>query len=113
MLRIGELVGANQHLLGSVRGEKLLQVAAFKQARRECEFLVQLLPPLLAQRGGGDDEDASFAFSPVLADHDPGLDGFTQADLVGQDHARGEGGVQSEQCRVHLVGFRFDLGVKE
>ena len=71
------------------------------------------MPPLLAQRRGCDDEDAAFAFSPVLADYDPGLDGFTQANLVSQDHARGEGGAQSEQCRVHLVGFRFDLGVKE
>ena len=31
MLGIGELIGANQHLLGSIGGDQFLQVAAFKQ----------------------------------------------------------------------------------
>jgi hypothetical protein len=45
--------------------------------------------PLLAEIGRRDDEDAPFALSPFLGNDQSRLDGFTQANLVGEERTLG------------------------
>ena len=70
----------------------------------QAEFLAQLFTPLLYQSRWCDDEDALGHLShQVLFDHQPGFDGFAQADLVAQQTAP----AKATQCRLgdfYLVG---------
>ena len=63
---------------------------------RQVKFLSQLSRPLLAQSSGTNHDDPAFAFSPVLAQHQPGFDGFAQANFISEHNAFGQRRPQRE-----------------
>ena len=60
--------------------------------------------PLLAKIRRRDDEDAPFALGPFLGNDEARLDGFAEADLVGEQSAFGEGRMEREKRGVDLMG---------
>ena len=58
-----------------------------------------------------DDEDVAFALGPTLSNDEARLDGFSQAHFVSQDDALGQGALEGEQRRIHLVGVQVYLRV--
>ena len=44
--------------------------------RRQIEFFLKFVRPLLADGGGADDDQAALALRPLLAEHNPRLNGF-------------------------------------
>ena len=113
-LALGELVRADDDVRRLERAEVALldgRVVGlrFEDAAGQEELLGQLLMPLLAQVRGRDDEDAPLALRPFLREHEPGLDGLAEADLVGEQRALGEGRLEGEQRGVDLVRVQVDL----
>ena len=53
------------------------------------------------------------SLGPFLRQHQPGLDGLAEADLVGQQRAFGERRAESEQRRVDLMRIQIDLRVDQ
>jgi hypothetical protein len=88
-------------------------VPGLQDQRREKEFFLHLLGPLLAEVSGRDDKDAPPCFRPLLRQHQPGFDGFPKANLVGKDRSLGEGRLEGEQRRLDLVGIEIDLRVEQ
>ncbi len=60
----------------------LVIIPSLQDQRRKEEFLLDLLRPLFAEIGGCDDKDAPSTLGPILSKDEPGLNGFTQTDLV-------------------------------
>jgi hypothetical protein len=69
----------------------------------KAKLLLELQRPLLADGCGADDQETPPALRPELAHHDAGLDGFSEADLVGQDHPLRQGRVECEESRLDLM----------
>src|SRR5699024_6091130 len=110
-----ELVRADQHLSWTSidLGEQRILRLRVKDRRRNQELLIKLLLPLLTQARGRDDQNAAFALGPVLRDDDASFDRLAEADLVRQDHAGQERGLESEERRVDLVRLRLNLRVEQ
>ena len=72
----------------------------------EVEFLVEFLLPLLAQIGRAQDAEA-FDFSAIqqLAHDEQPLDGFADANIVGDEHPN-RGGAQGHERRHKLIDAR-------
>jgi hypothetical protein len=107
-LGLGELIGADDRLaaiegVGVALLSLLVVVLGLQDDRFERELVRQLLMPLLAQVGEDNDQDAALSLGPELGQHQPGLDGLAQPDLVGQDHAPRQGVAGGEERRVDLV----------
>jgi hypothetical protein len=68
---------------------------------------------LFAKRGGANDEQAAFFFRPELAEDEAGLDGFAQADLVGEKHAFDGGRTKKVEGGLDLVRVQVNGGVKK
>ena len=86
----GELVRADHHLLRrherrGMPARQFAEALRFEQHRRQKELLGQFAAPLLAERGGGDDQNAAAVLGPQLADDQPGFNGFAQPHLIGQN----------------------------
>ena len=81
--------------------------------RRQVELLSQFRRPLLTQGSGTDHDQAPLAFGPVLAKHQPGLNGFSQSDFIAKNNALGERRPQGKQGRIDLMGIQIHTGVKE
>ena len=79
----------------------------------EVELLFKLQAPLLAEAGGADDEQPPFAFGPILAQHQPGLDGLAEPDLIGQQHALRQRIAKGEGGGVDLVRVQVHAGVEQ
>ena len=92
----GQLAGGDEDVL-SVPGvgnigrmllllpEHVAEVAAIEEGNVEGKLLVELFLPLAADRSGGQYQAAAdVARQDELAQHQPGLDGLAQADLVTQ-----------------------------
>ena len=90
-----------------------LKVRPSKMTEREQELVGQFLAPLLPQVGRNDDQDATLPLRPALGDQEPGLDGLSQAHLVGQDGTTGKRVPEGEQSRLDLMGIQVDLGIRE
>ena len=118
-LGFGELVGANQYTAGLIEWiaqatlAKLPVAFGLQNVRLQTELVLQLLVPLLAQVGRGDDEDAPLALCPALGYHQTSLDGFAQAHFVGQDDPFGQRAVKGKQGRFDLVGIQVHLGIDQ
>jgi hypothetical protein len=66
---------------------------------------------LIAQAGGRDDEHAvGDAAHSQFGDDDAGLNGFTEADFVGEQDA-GTEATNERQCRLELVCHDVDASV--
>jgi hypothetical protein len=76
---------------------------------RQVELLLQLQAPLLAYGSRTDDQQLPPAFSPILAEHQASLDGFTEANFIGQEHPFGQGRPESEQRGLDLVGIQIAI----
>ena len=48
-----------------------------------------------------------------MVDQEPGLDGFPQPDLVGQDGTTRKRGAEGEERRLDLVRVEVDLGIRQ
>lgn len=53
------------------------------------------------------------AFRPELAKDDARLDGLPQPDLIRQDHALRQRGLQGKECRLDLVWVQIHSGVEQ
>ena len=60
-----------------------------KDDRGQKELLQQFLLPLLSECCRDDDEYLAMAFSPPLREYDPGFDGLSETDLIGEDRSVG------------------------
>ena len=52
-------------------------------------------------------------FGPFLREDQPGLDGLSEADLIGKDRALGQRRLESEKRRFDLVRIEIDLRIKQ
>ena len=120
-VRLGarEVVGADEDLgrvvqrLGGTGRAPRFQAAGIEDERRDEELLLQLLHPLVSQRGGNDGQDTPAALGPELADDEAGLDGLPEPNLVGQEGAVGQRRAEREEGSVDLVGVQVDRGVQQ
>jgi len=80
---------------------------------REMELLLQFQRPLLADGGGADNQLLAPTLCPVLAEHQPRLDGLAQPHLVCQQNALRDRRADSEEGGLDLVGVQVNTGVKE
>jgi len=67
---------------------------------------------LLPQGRWNNHQNAPPAFRPVLGEHKPGFDRFTQADLVGEEHTLGKGGAYGEESCINLMGIQVDARIR-
>ncbi|OPZ67417.1 MAG: hypothetical protein BWY83_02619 [bacterium ADurb.Bin478] len=117
-LAAGEMDGGEQHLRLIKRIAETAQLRLAVRCRVEdhvgqVELFLQLQAPLLAQRGRTDDQQASLALCPELAQQKTRFDGFAQPHLIGQQHAFGKRRTQSKKSSVDLVRVQIHTGIKE
>ena len=109
----GKLVGTdNRHILAERVAAFFFQgviAFGFQNHALQAEFFLQFLMPLFAQVGGGDNQNMALALRPALQNHQTGLNGFTQADLIRQNHAvrqrilaGKQGGIDLMRIQIHL-----------
>ena len=76
----------------------------------EAEFLGQFAPPLLAQRRRGRDQHFGIGIvDQMLADYQPGFDGLSQPDLVGEEITLDRIAEHAAHCR-DLMRHEVDPG---
>ena len=114
----GEIDGRDDDPIGQERGRiaaavGLAERGGVQDGRGQVEFLLKFEAPLLTDGGGADDEQAAAPLGPELAENQAGLDSLAQADLVGQEDALAEGGIQGEQGGVNLVRVEINGGVEQ
>jgi len=78
--------------------------------RGQEELIGKFRAPLFANRGGGNEEKAAVVRGPELGKNDAGLNGLAKADLVREERATGERGLESEDSCIDLVRVEVDLG---
>jgi hypothetical protein len=110
-----ELVGANDNV---VTGLERLELSlpdcrivrfGFENLAWQKKLFAQLLMPLFAQIRRCNHQDAALSLRPFLRNHQPGFDGFAQADFVSEERSFGKRGVECEKRRVHLMRIQIDL----
>ena len=79
----------------------------------DVELLAELGLPLRPKRGRGEHEHALLALRQQLRQHDAGLDGLPEADLVREHAAAAAEAVQGEGRGLHLVGMQVHPRPKE
>ncbi len=91
---------------------QILHQVAIDDAKLQPEFIAHLVAPLHLQGGGADDEDLAGTVTndEFLADQ-PGLDGFTQANVIG-DQQVDAGHLDRSRHGVKLVVFQFDTAAE-
>ena len=87
--------------------------ASVEDDRRQVEFFFEFEAPLLAEARRADDEQPSFSFGPILAEHQAGLDGLAQADLIGEQNALRQGTSQGEGSGVDLMRVQVHAGIEQ
>ena len=77
------------------------------------ELRLEFLAPLIDEEGRDEDDGpAGRVVKQELAEDDPGLDGLSQAHLVGEEVSL-DRVLEDAPCDLHLVGIEFDSGGKE
>jgi hypothetical protein len=83
----GKLIGANDDLFGLERTEfadpdSRVEGLRFQDFAGQEKLLRQLLVPLLAEIRRDNDQDATLPLGPLLGEHEAGLDGLAETNLV-------------------------------
>jgi hypothetical protein len=91
----------------------LLVGARLQDEIREIEFFSEFEAPLFAQTGWADHQESALALGPVLTEHQSGLDGLAEADLVGEYHPHRQGASEGEEGRFDLMRIEVHAGVEE
>jgi hypothetical protein len=108
----GELIGADDDLpVGLKRPEsagldRLVVGLGLENPARQKELVRQLLVPLLAKVRRRNDEDAPFAFRPLLSHHQTGFDRLPKANLIGQQETLRKRRPEGEQGGGDLMGIQ-------
>jgi hypothetical protein len=109
-----KLIGANDDLIAGFEWasasppHSLVVGTRLQDGTGQEELLLQLLEPLFAQAGRCNDQDPPLSFGPFLRDDQTRFGRFPEADLIGEQRASGERGLECEQRGLDLMGIQVD-----
>ncbi len=114
-----ELVRADDDVSVGLEGPELAGLDGvvvglrFENPARQEKLVRQLLMPLLAKVRRRNHEHSAFSLGPPLRQHQARLDGLSEPDFVGEQHATRQRRLEGEQRRVDLVRVQVDLRIDQ
>ena len=69
--------------------------------------------PLFTQIGRHNNDNATFAFGPMLCKHQSRFDGFSQPNLIGKNDTSRQRILAGKQRCLNLMGIKINLSIDE